>query len=104
VIGGDRAGEVTGGDEESDGRARVASRRAMREKERECAADGWGRPVSGGGCAGGCTGNGPRGPGGERGTRGRGEKVGPDSAQPGGEIFLFLFLFLFSISFISFFF
>jgi hypothetical protein len=31
-----------------------------------------------------------------RGARGRGEKVGPDSAQPrGGEVFLFLFLFLF---------
>jgi hypothetical protein len=38
-----------------------------------------------------------------RGARGRGEKVGPDSAQPrGGEVFLFLFLFLFLLSPFSF--
>jgi hypothetical protein len=46
-------------------------------------------------------GDGPRGPGGERGARGRGEKVGPDLAQPrGGD---FPFSISISISFISFF-
>jgi hypothetical protein len=44
--------------------------------------------------------NGPRGPDGERGAR---EKVGPETAQPGGEdfsffYFQFLFLFLFLLS------
>jgi hypothetical protein len=60
--------------------------------------------------AGGRVGDGPRGPGGERGVRGRGEKVGPDSAQPRGDfpfsfyflLSFFLFLFLFLLSPLSF--
>jgi hypothetical protein len=40
-------------------------------------------------------GNEPRGPDGERGAR---EKVGPETAQPGGGFFLFLFLFIFLLS------
>jgi hypothetical protein len=44
VIGGDRAGELTGRDERTDGRARVVSGRATREGK--SAADEWGRPVS----------------------------------------------------------
>jgi hypothetical protein len=47
VIGGDRAGEVTGGDERTDRRDRVVSGRATRE--REGAANGCGRAISGGG-------------------------------------------------------
>jgi hypothetical protein len=90
VIGGDRAGEVTGGDEESDGRARVASRRAMREKERECAADGWGRPVSGGGCAGGCTGNGPRGLG----------RIRPNRGERFSFFFFFFYFYFFYLLFL----
>jgi hypothetical protein len=82
VIGGDRAGEVTGGDERTDGRAQVVSGRATREGK--SAADEWGRPVSGGGgAAGGRAGDGPR------------------LAQPrGGD---FPFSISISISFISFF-
>jgi hypothetical protein len=48
-----------------------------------------------GASAGGRAGDGPRGLSGERGVRGRGEKVGPDSAQPRGD---FPFSFSFSIS------
>jgi hypothetical protein len=47
VIGGNRAGEVTGGDERTDGRVRVVSGGATRE--REGTTDRWGRAISGGG-------------------------------------------------------
>jgi hypothetical protein len=61
-----------------------------------------------GASAGGRAGNGPRGPDGERGALGRGEKVGPETAQPRGVFpffffyFHFLFLFLFLLSPFSF--
>jgi hypothetical protein len=55
-----------------------------------------------GASAGGCAGDGPRGPSRERAHGREGERVGPDPAQPRGEDFLFLFLFPFL--FLSFFF
>jgi hypothetical protein len=112
VIDGDCTGEVTGGDNGSDERARVASGRATRERERRGAADGWGQDVSGGR---------RRAAMGRRregsvGAHARERRPGPEAAQPRGVSFslfsfflffffsisYFLFLFLTSISFISF--
>jgi hypothetical protein len=94
VIDGDCAGEVTGGDDRSDGRARVASGRAMRERG---AADGWGRDVRGGR---GRTAMGRLGRGREwsAGARVRERRPGPEAAQPRGVSFSLFSFFLFPIS------
>jgi hypothetical protein len=108
VIGGDRAGEVTGGDERTDGRARVVRGRATREIEREGMADGRGRPVSGrGGAAQARAGAWGMGRVGRAGNVARGgeerrlSRIRP-SREGGKEIFFFYFCFYFSFSLIFF--
>jgi hypothetical protein len=101
VIGGDRASEVTGGDERTDGWAQVVSGRATREGK--SAADEWGRPVSGGGGAAptraGAWGMGRVGRAGSVARGGEERRLGRIwHSRGGGEIFLFLFLFLFLLS------
>jgi hypothetical protein len=98
AVGGDRIGEVMGGDERADGWGLFARGRAI-ASEQGGAADGWGQPVSGRGrrgMSGSRRGGWAESEGGE--TRAR-EGVGRNRpSRGGGKGFPFLFsLFLFSL-------